>query len=286
MSLLPSGEGQDEGVWIKQLLHLFPHPNPLPEGEGVCGMKSTEQVYGLHAVAALLASRPTAIKKLMVADAAADRQLAPLLEQAVAAGIAVQKVTRRELDQQLPGGRHQGILAVVRDATSGLSEKQLPDFLAALTEPAFLLVLDGVQDPHNLGACLRTAEAAGVHAVILPRDRSAGLTPVARRAASGAAEVLPILIVTNLARILRQLKEKGVWLLGTSDQTEQSLYAAGLSGPMALVMGNEEKGMRRLTSELCDFLVRIPMHGSVSSLNVSVATGVCLFEMIRQRGEQ
>ncbi len=189
------------------------------------------------------------------------------------------------LERRSEGQRHQDIVAEFV-AENLFSEKDLDRVLDAIDGPVLLLVLDNVQDPHNLGACLRVAEAAGVHAVILPRDRSAGLTPVARRAASGAAEVLPILVVTNLARILRDLKAKGVWLLGTSDQAEQSLYGAGLTGSMALVMGGEEKGMRRLTSELCDFLVRIPMLGSVSSLNVSVATGVCLFEMVRQRGKE
>lgn len=247
-------------------------------------MKSGEQVYGLHAVAALLASRPAAIKKLMVTDAAADRQLAPLLEQAAAAGVAIQRLGRRELDQQVPGGRHQGILAVVRETSRGMSERQLPEFLAALTEPAFLLVLDGVQDPHNLGACLRTADAAGVHAVILPQDRAVGITPVVHKVACGAVESVPIFTVTNLARTLRQLREAGIWIYGTSDAAEQGLYASDLQGPIAVVLGGEGKGMRRLTSEHCDYLLAIPMAGQVESLNVSVAAGVVLFEVRRQRG--
>jgi 23S rRNA (guanosine2251-2'-O)-methyltransferase len=164
------------------------------------------------------------------------------------------------------------------------SERHLDSLLSAIAGPPLILVLDGVQDPHNLGACLRTADAAGVGLVILTKDRSAGLTPAVRRAASGAAEVLPILVATNLARVLKQLKERGVWLAGTADQAERSLYATDLAGPLALVMGGEGKGMRRLTAELCDYRVRIPMQGSVSSLNVSVATAVCLFEIARQRG--
>jgi len=144
-------------------------------------------------------------------------------------------------------------------------------------------VLDGIQDPHNLGACLRTAEAAGVHLVVICKDRSAPITPVVRRAASGAAETLPIVQATNLARVLRALKEHGIWLAGTSDEAGDSLYATDLTGPMALVMGSEGSGLRRLTSELCDYLVRIPMAGHVESLNVSVATGVCLYEINRQR---
>ena len=246
-------------------------------------MKSAEQVYGLHAVAAMLAKRPASIKKLMVADTAADRQLAPLLEQAAAAGIAIQKVGRRELDQQAPGGRHQGILAVVRETTHGKREKQLPEFLAALSEPAFLLVLDGVQDPHNLGACLRTADAAGVHAVIMPQDRAVGITSVVHKVACGAVESVPIFTVTNLARTLRQLRAAGIWIYGTSDMAGQGLYASDLRGPIAVVLGSEGKGMRRLTREHCDHLLAIPMAGQVESLNVSVAAGVVLFEVRRQR---
>ena len=246
-------------------------------------MKSAEQVYGLHAVAALLASRPASIKKLIVADAAADRQLAPLLEQAVAAGIAIQKVARRELDQSVPGGRHQGIVAVVREATRGINERELPNFLAALTEPAFLLVLDGVQDPHNLGACLRTADAAGVDAVIMPQDRAVGITSVVHKVACGAVESVPIFSVTNLARTLRQLRDSGIWIYGASGEAGQGLYGSDLLGPIALVLGSEGKGMRRLTREYCDHLLAIPMAGQVESLNVSVAAGVVLFEVRRQR---
>lgn len=246
-------------------------------------MKSAEQVYGLHAVAALLASRPEAIKKLLVADVAADRQLAPLLEQAVAAGISIQKINRKELDQQAPDSRHQGVIAVVREATRGISERQLPDFLAALTEPAFLLVLDGVQDPHNLGACLRTADAAGVHAVIMPQDRAVGITPVVYKVACGAVESVPIFTVTNLARTLRQLRDAGIWIYGASDAADAMLYDSDLQGPIAVVLGSEGKGMRRLTREHCDHLLAIPMAGQVESLNVSVAAGVLLFEARRQR---
>lgn len=149
--------------------------------------------------------------------------------------------------------------------------------------PPFLLILDTVQDPHNLGACLRTADAAGVHAVIAPKDRSVGLTDAVRRVACGGAENVPFVQVTNLARTLRELKEAGVWLVGTADDAESTIHEIDLCGPLAIVMGAEEKGMRRLTSELCDFTARIPMSGSVECLNVSVAAGVCLFEAVRQR---
>lgn len=241
-------------------------------------------LIGIHSVASALSNRPAQVKIIRIAEESRNPRVLKLSSLAGELGIMVVMEPRALLERRCEGQRHQDIIAEFA-AENLLSEKDLDSVLEAIDGPSLLLVLDGIQDPHNLGACLRTAEAAGVHAVILPKNRSAGLTPATRRAASGAAEVLPILIVTNLARILRQMKQKGVWLLGTSDQAEQSLYATPLSGSMALVMGNEEKGMRRLTSELCDFLVRIPMHGSLSSLNISVATGICLFEMIRQRGD-
>ena len=241
-------------------------------------------LIGIHSVASALANTPGQIKVIMVAEEYHNPRVKKLLHQAGKEGIQVVTQPRALLERRSDGHRHQDIIAEFSpDNTWG--EKDLEHLLDAIEGPPLLLVLDGVQDPHNLGACLRTAEAAGVHLVIVPRNRSAGLTPVARRSASGAAEVLPLLFATNLARVLRHLKEKGVWLLGTSEQAEQILYDADLSGPMALVMGSEGKGMRRLTTELCDYLVRIPMHGSLSSLNVSVATGVCLFELTRQRGK-
>ncbi len=246
---------------------------------------SANLLIGIHSVASALSNLPGQVRVIRIAQESHNPRVSKLASLAGELGISVVMEPRALLERRSDGQRHQDIIAEFA-AENLLTEKDLDRVLDSIDGPPLLLVLDGVQDPHNLGACLRTAEAAGVHAVIMPRDRSAGLTPVVRRAASGAAEVLPILIVTNLARILRRIKEKGVWLLGTSDQAKQSLYEVGMSGPMALVMGNEDKGMRRLTSELCDFLVRIPMHGSVSSLNISVATGVCLFEMIRQKGEE
>ena len=232
-----------------------------------------------------MSNMPGQVRVIRIAEESHNPRVRKLAKLAGGLNIAVVTEPRALLERRSEGQRHQDIIAEFA-AENLLTEKDLDRVLESIDGPPLLLVLDGIQDPHNLGACLRTAEVAGVHAVILPKDRSAGLTPVARRAASGAAEVLPILIVTNLARNLRRMKEKGVWLVGTSDQAEQGLYEAGLSGPMALVMGSEAKGMRRLTTDLCDFLVRIPTHGSVSSLNVSVATGVCLFELIRQRGKE
>jgi 23S rRNA (guanosine2251-2'-O)-methyltransferase len=239
-------------------------------------------VYGLHAVASLLASEPRSVERLQVSETG-DRRLARVIELAQAAGIEVQQVSRRELDRSLPNSRHQGVVAQVQSGRCALSERALPDFLAALEEPAFLLVLDGVQDPHNLGACLRTADAAGVHAVILPKDRAVGITPVVHKVACGAVQSVPVFTVTNLARTLRSLREAGIWLFGASDAAEQNLYASDLKGPVALVLGGEGGGLRRLTRDLCDHMVSIPMAGTVESLNVSVAAGVLLFEALRQR---
>jgi 23S rRNA (guanosine2251-2'-O)-methyltransferase len=163
------------------------------------------------------------------------------------------------------------------------TERDLFDIVDGLSEPPFLLLLDGVVDPHNLGACFRSADAAGVHALVAPKDRSVGLTETVRKVACGGAEHLPFVRVTNLARTLRKLKERGIWVAGTSDGADTALYEADLTGPLALVMGSEGKGLRQLTAGLCDFLVRIPMVGRVESLNVSVATGICLFEALRQR---
>ena len=246
-------------------------------------MKHTEAVYGIHAVESLLASHPETLLQLSVAAEKADQRISALVKQAEHAAIPVKKIPRKELDQQFPGARHQGVVATINAATREMSEKTLPAFLQTLKGPAFLLVLDGVQDPHNLGACLRTADAAGVHAVILPRDRAVGITPVVHKVASGAVQSMPVFTVTNLARTLRELKQLGIWIYGASDAADQLLYATGLDGPAAFVLGSEGKGLRRLTRELCDYLVAIPMAGQVSSLNVSVAAGVLLFEARRQR---
>ena len=246
-------------------------------------MNKLRQVYGLHAVESLLASRPSTVTGLTVAEGAAEKRLSPLIEKAAAAGITIHRIPRKDLDQLIPGARHQGVIASVKAESREMNEKLLPEFIAGLSGPAFLLILDGVQDPHNLGACLRTADAAGVHAVILPRDRAVGITPVVHKVASGAVESVPIFTVTNLARTMRQLRDAGIWIYGTSEAAEQDLYQSDLQGPIALVMGSEGKGLRRLTREHCDHLLAIPMAGQVESLNVSVAAGVLLFEARRQR---
>jgi len=245
--------------------------------------KKTQWLIGIHPIASALASGKHGIQRLLVAKEVQNPRALELEEQARGQEIKVERVARRELDRLAEGERHQDVVAEFI-ASNVWIEKDLPELLQGIAGTPLILVLDGVQDPHNLGACLRTAEAAGVQLVILPKDKSASLTPVARRAASGAAEVLDIVMVTNLARVLRQLKDHGIWLAGAADEASQEIYQSDLRGPLALVMGGEGQGLRRLTAELCDYQVRIPMAGSVSSLNVSVATGICLFEILRQRG--
>lgn len=239
-------------------------------------------LIGIHSVDSALTRAPQQLKVITIAAECSNPRVRELQERARQSGVRLLTESRAVLDRRSDGERHQDIIAQF-DAGNTWGEKDLDHLLESIEGVPLVLVLDGVQDPHNLGACLRTAEAVGASLVILPKDRSAGLTPVARRAASGAAETLPILFATNLARVLKRLKEQGVWLAGTTDQAEQSLYEMDLSGPLALVMGSEGKGMRRLTGELCDYQLRIPMQGDVSSLNVSVASAVCLFEIIRQR---
>lgn len=243
---------------------------------------SDEVVGGWHAVLALLERAPERVLDIWVDRARKGERREQLLKAAKSAGIKVQEATSETLDTRLGGDRHQGVVARCRAALER-TEAELPEFLEALKQSPFLLILDGVQDPHNLGACLRSADAAGVHAVILPRDNASPMTPVVRKVASGAAETVPIFRVTNLARVLDVLKNAGVWLVGTSGDGEKRIYDIDLNGPLALVLGAEEKGMRRLTRDKCDFLVHIPMVGTVESLNVSVAAGICLFEAVRQR---
>lgn len=241
---------------------------------------ASEKVYGMHAVTALLKSEPERVLALWLAEGAKPERVKELNRLADVAGVRVQQCGRKQLDAWV-SGNHQGVVAECRAATLP-GESQLAALLPTLDSP-LLLVLDGITDPHNLGACLRTADAAGVDAVIIPRDKSVGLTPTVRKIASGAAEQVPLFSVTNLARSLDLLKEHGLWLAGAAGEAQQSVYSSDLTGPLALVLGAEGKGLRRLTRERCDFLLKIPMVGSVSSLNVSVATGVCLFEALRQR---
>ncbi|MGD8709216.1 MAG: 23S rRNA (guanosine(2251)-2'-O)-methyltransferase RlmB [Ectothiorhodospiraceae bacterium] len=239
-------------------------------------------VYGLHAVRAAVRYDPAHIVEAWVEHNRRDGRMQRLRSQLEGLACPVNAVSARELDRIADGQAHQGV-AVRYAGLPPLSEEDLAALLERLEHPPLLLVLDQIQDPHNLGACLRTADGAGVDAVIAPRDRAAGLTPVVHKVASGAAQRVPFVQVTNLARTLRWLKERGVWLVGAGDRAEATLYQADLTGPMALVLGAEDTGMRRLTREACDTVVRIPMLGGVSSLNVSVATGVLLYEALRQR---
>jgi 23S rRNA (guanosine2251-2'-O)-methyltransferase len=242
----------------------------------------SDYLFGLHAVQAALEQAPGSITALWIDVQRRDKRMAAILELAKQAGIPVHASDRRELETLAPGCRHQGVVAR-SVAPRSYDEADLEALLEGLDSPPFLLILDGVQDPHNLGACLRSADAAGVQAVIAPKDRAAALTPAAIKVASGAAQTVPFVQVANLARTLRALQERGVWLVGLDGHAEQSIYELDLHGPLALVMGAEGQGMRRLTKEHCDFLATIPMVGSVESLNVAVATGVCLFEALRQR---
>ena len=247
-------------------------------------MSERHYVYGMHAVQALLEKEPELVSELWLENQRRDQRARDIEILARNAGIRVQRVSRDELQQMAGNDRHQGVVAASKETPAG-NERDLKQLLDSLQEPAFLLILDGVQDPHNLGACLRTADAAGVHAVIAPRDKACGLTPTVRKVASGAAESVPFIQVTNLARTLRDLQQAGVWLIGTALQEgARSLYETDLTGPIALVLGAEGKGIRRLTAENCDMLVMLPMLGQVQSLNVSVTTGICLYEALRQRG--
>ena len=243
----------------------------------------SETAYGIHAVDVILRRSPERIISLSIQSDRNDKRIQGLLSLAQNQGVAVDRVTKADLDEMV-SERHQGVVAVIkpRQANGGVAERDLSSYLKGIDCP-LVLVLDGVTDPHNLGACLRSADAAGVAAVIVPKDNSADLNAVARKVASGAADVIPLVRVTNLARTLRSLKELGIWIVGTTGEADTLVYDQDLSIPTALVMGAEGPGMRRLTTEACDFLVKLPMAGDVSSLNVSVATGICLFEAVRQR---
>ncbi|MCM2321614.1 MAG: 23S rRNA (guanosine(2251)-2'-O)-methyltransferase RlmB [Pseudomonas sp.] len=244
-------------------------------------MSQWERVYGVHAVEALLRHHPKRVKQLWLAEGRQDPRVQALVQLAGAARVPVGQRERRELDEWAEGV-HQGVVAEV-SPSQVWGENFLEELLARKESVPLLLVLDGVTDPHNLGACLRTADAAGVQAVIVPKDKSATLNATVRKVACGAAEVIPLVAVTNLARTLEKLQQQGLWIVGTAGEATQEIYDLDLRGPTVLVMGAEGSGMRRLTREHCDYLAKLPMGGSVSSLNVSVATGVCLFEAVRQR---
>jgi 23S rRNA (guanosine2251-2'-O)-methyltransferase len=244
-----------------------------------------EQAYGLHAVRHVFENDISRVVEMWVQDGLSSAKLSALLKQAKQQGIAIQPVPKKTLDKLTENGHHQGIVIRYK-ARPTKTKTSLGDILASLTDPPFLLVLDEVQDPHNLGACLRTADAAGIHAVIVPENRACRLTAIVRAVASGAADNVPIIQVTNLARTLHWLQEQGVWLVGTDCESQTSLFETSLTGSLALVLGSEGTGLRRLTQQTCDVLVHIPMLGKVESLNVSVAAGICLYEAVRQRHSQ
>ncbi len=237
-------------------------------------------IHGFHAVQSRLRGEPRSVHELYVDAARSDPRLRDLIKLAESHGVRIMQVAAARLDGMAGGARHQGVVAGV---VAKQPRAHLDDFLDALAVPPLLLVLDGVTDPHNLGAALRVADAAGAHAVIAPKDRSAGLSAAAIKVASGAADSVPYFVVTNLTRTLDELKERNIWIVGTSDDAENDLYEADLPVAIAWVLGSEGEGMRRLTREHCDLLVRIPMLGKVESLNVSVAAGVCLYESARRR---
>lgn len=244
----------------------------------------TDFIYGVHAVSQLL-QQPQQVARLWVLSSATNPRLQAVVEIAQQAGVSIKWVERPALEQLVGIVAHQGIVASPAPASATrYTEADLLPLLAQVAKP-LVLILDGVQDPHNLGACLRTADASGVTAVVIPKDRAVSLTAVVSKVACGAAETVPLIAVTNLVRTLNQLKQQQFWIIGTAGDAPQSLYdlELDLTSPLALVMGAEGKGLRRLTRETCDHLVSIPLHGTVSSLNISVATGVCLFEIMRQQ---
>lgn len=239
-------------------------------------------LFGFHAIQSRMRQHASSIQEILIDRERVDPRMKDLLKLAEASDVRVMQVERARLDGMAGNGRHQGVIARVVDTP--MPYKDIHDILESdLKEPPFFLILDGVEDPHNLGACLRVADAMGVHAVIAPKDRAVGLNATVRKVASGAAETVPFIAVTNLARTIRELKDAGVFVVGTTMDSPNTLFNTKLDGPIAIVLGAEGDGLRRLTAETCDTLVTIPMFGSVESLNVSVASGMCLYEARRQR---
>jgi 23S rRNA (guanosine2251-2'-O)-methyltransferase len=243
-------------------------------------MPDTRIINGFHAVTSRLRQSAGSVRELYLDVAREDRRASDLIKAAEERGARVMRVDEKRLDGLTHHARHQGVAARIEITRLPM---HIEDVLGTLDEPALLLILDGVTDPHNLGACLRVADAMAVHAVIAPKDRAVGINATVSKVASGAAETVPYIAVTNLARAMRELKEQGIWIIGAEERAEQDLYAVELKAPLAWVLGAEGEGMRRLTREHCDELVRIPMLGTVESLNVSVSAGVCLAETRRQR---
>lgn len=249
---------------------------------GLNTMHEKHFTFGLHAVESLLKNHPKRIVHISILQSRKDHKIEKLIDLAKRQKIKIEFATREKLDHMSDGENHQGVIALCHKSKA-LSEDDLEEIVKNTEKNPVFLILDQIQDPHNLGACLRSADAAGVTAVIAPRDKSVGLTPTVNKVASGAAETIPFIQVTNLARTLRFLKEAGIWIFGADAKGSQTIFTADLKIPLAFVLGAEGKGLRHLTREHCDFLLNIPMQGSVSSLNVSVAAGIFLFEMVRQR---
>jgi 23S rRNA (guanosine2251-2'-O)-methyltransferase len=243
-------------------------------------MSSPKVLFGFHAVGVRLKTAPRSIIEILYEPTRRDARMRQFLERVNEAGVRLIEADGLRLSKLAGSHGHQGVAARVEPVPQIHS---LDDLLDAITEPALLLVLDGVTDPHNLGACLRVADGAGAHAVIAPKDHAVGVNATVAKVASGAAETVPYFMVTNLARTLNELKERNIWIIGTAEDAPKTLYQADFKGPMALVLGAEGQGMRQLTRKTCDELISIPMRGAVESLNVSVASGVCLFEALRQR---
>ena len=241
--------------------------------------KSHEIIYGIHAVEAVLRNQPENVLQVFVQQGRNDNRIKKILDIAKNSGVSLQSISNDKLKEKCPKARHQGVVAEIRAGRSGTVT--LDDVLQK--DSVLLLVLDEVQDPHNIGACLRTADAIGVDAVVVSKNRSPALTPVIRNVASGAAETVPYIMVSNIARALEKIKDNNVWVMGTSGDASHTIYDCNVNNRLALVMGSEGKGMRRLTREACDELISIPMQGSVESLNISVATAVCLYEIRRQQ---
>jgi len=244
-------------------------------------MSSPKVLFGFHAVGVRLKTAPQSIVEIYFEPTRRDARMRQFVAKAQEAGVRLIEADALRIAKLSGSHGHQGVAARVEPLPQVHS---LDELLESLTEPALLLVLDGVTDPHNLGACLRVADGAGVHAVIAPKDHAVGVNATVAKVASGAAETVPYFMVTNLARTLNELKERNIWCIGTSEDAPKTLYKVDLKGPVALVLGAEGEGIRQLTRKTCDELVRLPMKGAVESLNVSVASGVCLYEAVRQRG--
>ncbi len=247
-------------------------------------MSTKEWVFGIHAINALLKHRPEVVLQIYLQSGRLDKRISEITDRANSLGIPLEVMEKKELDKKADGS-HQGAVAFCKEIKLEYNESYLEELLNKLERPPLLLVLDGVTDPHNLGACLRSAEAAGVNAVIVAKDKSVLMNAIVRKVASGAAEIIPFIVVTNLVRCLQNLQKRGIWVMGAAGEAGKSIYGTDLKGALALVLGAEGSGLRRLTRETCDELLSIPMQGETSSLNVSVSAGVFLFEALRQRLE-